>query len=105
MADEKDRLGDRLKERERAQEDNYFAQQEKVAIEKLRQATTGGAVAAVCPRCGAGLEQVDEVGVKIDRCPAGHGMWLDTGELELIAQREKDSWLGRLLPSFGKFAK
>jgi hypothetical protein len=24
-------------------------------------------------------------------------MWLDKGELELIAKRENDSWLGRLL--------
>ena len=106
MADEKDRLGDRLKERERSEEERYFSQQNKAAVDKLRgQAGAGGAPTGTCPRCAAGLEQIDHVGVKIDRCPAGHGMWLDTGEFEVIAQREKDSWLGRLLPSFGKLAK
>ena len=104
MADEKDRLGDRLKERETAEENRYFAQQNKAALDKLR-GQAGAAPAATCPRCAAGLEQVDHLGVKIDRCPAGHGMWLDAGEFELVAQREKDSWLGRLLPSLGKFAK
>ena len=106
MADEKDRLGERLKEREHAEEDRYFAQQNKDALEKLRgQSGAGATPAGTCPRCAAGLEQVDHLGVKVDRCPAGHGMWLDSGEFEVVAQREKDSWLGQLLPGFSKLAK
>jgi Zn-finger nucleic acid-binding protein len=35
----------------------------------------------------------------VDVCDAGCGMWLDTGELELLAEREKDSWLSRLIGS------
>lgn len=106
MADEKDRLGERLKERERAQEDKYFADQDRAALEKLRAANpTASTATATCPRCGGGLQIVDHLGVKVDQCPAGHGMWLDTGELEVIAKREENSWLGRLLPQFGKFAK
>jgi len=40
MADEKDeknRLGDKLRDKERAEEDKFFREREKAALEKLRQ--------------------------------------------------------------------
>lgn len=101
MADEKDRLGDRLKERETAEENRYFAAQDRAALDKLRAQQNAGIPQASCPRCGAALVEVDHVGIKVDRCPSGHGMWLDQGEFDVVAKREKDSWLGRLLPKIG----
>ena len=102
MADEKDRLGDTLHKKEKAEENQYFQQQEKAAIERLRQqkAAAQGAPqrdAALnrCPRCGATLASTKLQDVAVDECPAGHGMWLDKGALELVANRERDSWLGR----------
>jgi len=39
-----------------------------------------------CPRCGSGMTShwyADEVGTfVVDNCPLGHGVWLDSGELE-----------------------
>lgn len=35
--DEKNRLGDKLRDKERAEEDRFFREREKAAIEKLRQ--------------------------------------------------------------------
>ena len=35
-------------------------------------------------------------GVTVEECPTCHGTWLDANELETVAQRERDSWLGRL---------
>lgn len=37
-----------------------------------------------CPRCLARLESVrigEGRGVEIDRCPKGHGLWFDSGEM------------------------
>lgn len=34
-----------------------------------------------CPGCGAALEPKTFAGQPVDRCPAGHGVWLDDGEL------------------------
>jgi hypothetical protein len=99
MSDEKDRLGEKLHEREKAAEERYFAEQTKKQIEKLRathaQSTAAGT--ANCPRCGAALEIQQLKGVAVDACPKGHGIWLDQGELDQIAKREGDSWLARLL--------
>lgn len=37
--------------------------------------------ALACPACAAALEPATFAGQPIDRCPAGHGVWLDDGEL------------------------
>ena len=97
-ADEKDRLGEKLKKKQKAEEDLYFAEQDKQAVATLRSERTAGQRPAVgCPRCGKPLDEEDRSGVMIDVCPAGCGLWLDEGELETIAAREKNSWLTRLI--------
>lgn len=104
MADEKDRLGAKLRDKGKGEEDRYFAEREKAALERLRKGLTAEQQADVrevvlgrCPRDSERLETVQHTGVQIDRCPKCEGVWLDKGELETIAQRESDSWLGRLL--------
>ena len=40
-----------------------------------------------CPRCRRKLKVVHVEGssaVELDRCPAGHGLWLDAGEMESL---------------------
>jgi Zn-finger nucleic acid-binding protein len=41
-----------------------------------------------CPDCRAPLDLVDHEGVSLDRCPAGHGTWLDRGELRQVVVSE-----------------
>lgn len=45
-----------------------------------------------CPRCGRKMRLVQvgqEATLELDRCPVGHGLWFDRGELEkLIADFE-----------------
>jgi len=97
-ADDKDRLGEKLKQKQKAEEDRYFAEQDKKAMAKIRSAAAERERSAPeCPRCGTTLDAEDRAGVTIDVCPTGCGMWLDAGELETIASREKDSWLTRLI--------
>jgi len=102
MADAKDRLGETLHKKEKAEEDRYFQQQEKAALERLRQqqgAKKDAPGEARCPRCGEQLVSANLHDVTVDQCPAGHGMWLDKGEIEQVARRERDSWLGRIFSS------
>jgi len=96
--DERDRFGDKLRQKEKADEDRFFAERDKAALEKLRQQPAASDVEQVqmrCPKCGERLANVDEHGVTVAECPAGHGLWVDHQQLETIARRERDSWIGR----------
>ena len=102
MVDEKDRFGEKLRQKEKAEEDRFFAEHDKALLEKLRKQKSGDDLEQVrelarmrCPKDGDRLATVDEHGVKIEECPTCHGMWIDAGELETLANRERDSWLGR----------
>lgn len=102
--DQKDRLGEKLHDVEKAREDKYFAERDRALIQKLKAESSGEQVEAVkelahmrCPKCGAHLATTEYLGVTVEECPVCHGMWLDKGELEVIADREKAGWLARFL--------
>lgn len=42
-----------------------------------------------CPKCGMELLEVAYKGMKIDECSECKGIWLDAGELEVVAKLEK----------------
>ena len=48
-----------------------------------------------CPKCGMKLIEVDYKSLKVDRCSACDGIWLDAGELEAAVDLEK-GLLGRI---------
>jgi hypothetical protein len=41
-----------------------------------------------CPKCGADLHEVNYQNVMIDTCTECKGIWLDHGELEILASGE-----------------
>lgn len=49
-------------------------------------------VQRMCPACGEKMENFvfEGTGVWIDGCPHSHGIWLDRGELKLLAKRTND---------------
>ena len=49
-----------------------------------------------CPKCGMKLIEVDYKSLKIDRCSACDGVWMDAGELEAAVGLEK-GLLARIL--------
>lgn len=85
-------MSDSWDDRKRAQEEQYFAQQNKAALERMRSHQSTGPRA--CPVTGDTLEQITMMGVIIDRCPKCGGVWLDSGELEQILTSSKgnQSW-------------
>jgi hypothetical protein len=103
MGDEKDRLGETLQRKEKAEEDRFFGKRDQAALERLKQEKTAAREAERrslahlrCPKCGEPLVAVEQHDVTVEECPACQGIWLDRGELEALAGRERDSWLGRL---------
>lgn len=50
-------------------------------------ATAGRRVRLRCPRCGKRLRIIvlaADSAIELDRCPRGHGLWFDAGELEAV---------------------
>jgi hypothetical protein len=83
--DGKDRLGDTLAKKKRADEERFFAEQDRQRVVRMREqqlAVERATRTAACPRCGKTLAQRKVRGVTIDQCGDGHGVWLDAGELE-----------------------
>ena len=103
MATEKDRLGEKLHDAEKGREDQYFSKRDKELLERLRgqrekelKDELTKAAELICPRCGAHLSEQVHQGVAARKCPSCGGLWLDKDALELLADRDRDGWLGRL---------
>ena len=54
-----------------------------------------------CPKCGGDLVEINYQNVMIDQCPECNGIWLDQGELELLAKAEAPVTKGLLSKLFG----
>jgi Zn-finger nucleic acid-binding protein len=55
----------------------------------LDAAARGGKTKRRCPRCSRRLRSLtvgSDPSVELDRCPAGHGLWFDRGELETVVR-------------------
>lgn len=87
---DKDRLGDKLRDKGKAAEDLYIAEQERQRLARLKQAAAPGGT-GLCPKDGAKLVEQASKGVTIDVCPTCEGIWLDKGELEVVASQEDEA--------------
>jgi len=80
---EKDRLGDKLHDVEKAREDLFFAERDRELLAKLRAASEA---AGSCPTCGAALEAREEAPLRLRACPAGHGGWVATEDAAALGE-------------------
>jgi ribosomal protein L37AE/L43A len=103
-ANEKDRLGDKLRDVERAREDLYFAERDRELVAKARHGKESETEAVIkqaahmrCPKCGERLQQRSLHGIEVDECSACHGMWLDQGALGKIGRQDTEGWIARWL--------
>jgi uncharacterized protein with PIN domain len=74
-------------------EDEYFLLQDQELMKAQRAKLDAERVAAKrrehfmkCPKCGADIAEQRIGPVTVDVCPECNGMWLDAGELEMIAK-------------------
>src|SRR5277367_4494105 len=101
MSDEKDRLGDKLREMQHAREGQWahdhdedllaklrerLAQREKMVSEDLRLIDERSGLRAssrgVCPRCGRALVEHSDGDLTRLECPNNDGAWLDRPALD-----------------------
>ncbi len=54
-----------------------------------------------CPKCGMELCEIEYNGIKIDKCFACNGIWLDAGELETALKLDKTAF-GSIFTLFKK---
>ena len=100
-----------MDERRRALEEDYFRRKDQEAIEKLRakmkvaeEAKAAGISSMKCPRCDGSLTESKFEEVMIDTCEKCGGIWLDSGELEQLTNKEKEKggWFSRYWGSAGE---
>ena len=61
--------------------------------EAIRSARRGPKAKRRCPRCARKLEVITvgrKATVELDRCPSGHGLWLDRGETVAVIESFSD---------------
>ena len=85
-------------------EDEYFAQQNLELLRKQRSLADAAALESErkshymkCPKDGHDLASSEYHGVQIETCPHCGGMWLDAGELEVVAHEDRPALLTRVL--------
>ena len=95
-------MANKWDERKKAQEDEYFVKKERELLAKLKakqeteaKAAAEKAASMSCPKCGESLKARSFQKIEIDQCTGCNGIWLDAGEMEQVAGKESDSWLGR----------
>lgn len=54
-----------------------------------------------CPKCGMDLIEIDYKTIKIDKCSACEGVWLDAGEMDEVAKMDKGG-LDKLFSVFSR---
>lgn len=101
---ERDPVGDKIRLKERAEEDQYFAAQDRELIAKLhhtqeseQEHTLEELARHRCAKCGTRLEQHHFRMVSIDECPACHGVWLDHAALMALSKRDTGEWVASFL--------
>ncbi len=100
MSDSKDHMTEKLRQKEKAEENRFFAEQDAARIEKLRAAKEKEVFeTGRCPRDGATLVEQTLERVSVDVCPTCNGIWLDKGELETIEERVSESWFSKWVRS------
>jgi ribosomal protein L37AE/L43A len=95
-------MANKWDEREKAQEDEYFVKKEHEQLAKLKAKQDVGLKEAAkkasnlrCPKCGTALKARTFQKIEIGQCTGCGGVWLDSGEIEQIAAKESDGWLGK----------
>lgn len=88
-------MTDIWKEREKALENEYIYNREKLLIAKMKEEAEKEKMVGCrnhCPKCGEQLEAMTFREVPLDQCPGCKGIWLGPKDLEILAQKDHRTW-------------
>lgn len=92
-------MSDKLEERGKALENEYFRRKEEELIQKMKAKIEEEKTKDLnldCPKCDGHLYETEYENIVIDVCDKCSGVWLDSGELTLVVDSEDDKgWLSR----------
>jgi hypothetical protein len=104
---ERDPLGEKIRIKERAEEDQYFAARDRELVAKLkhqqgveREEIVRKITRGRCPECGDRLQPHPVQGGIIQECHTCHGAWLSRMQLETAAQQQGKGWTEKFLAEF-----
>jgi hypothetical protein len=102
---EKDPFSDKLKDKERGEEEQYFANRERALLDKLRGKNASGREAPPrenprgrCPNCGGPLSTTPLDAAATETCSICLGAESDRKEVVAVSRRRGERWLARFLP-------
>jgi hypothetical protein len=98
-------MADSWKDRERVKEEEYFQQQNKQALLKLK---GGAAKPRLSPITGEPMDQVNVAGVIIDHCRKSGYVGLDSGDLKKIlkeARTHDEGWFTEFFETLRQIGK
>jgi len=85
-------------------EDEYFVKQDAELIKRQRELAEAAAIERErkthymkCPKDGFDLASSEHHGVQIETCPHCGGIWLDAGEIDVVAHEERPALFTRVL--------
>jgi hypothetical protein len=85
VSDEKDRLGQHLRDAEAAREDQWARKRDAELLEQMRERLN----AMLCPFCKASLGAASERDIEMLKCPNDHGAWLGKSVLQRLLPKRK----------------
>lgn len=104
---EKDPLGEKMRMKERAEEDQYFAARDRELVAKLkhqqeaeRVATSHEHIRARCLDCGDLLHPHPAPHGIIQECRTCHGVWLSRTQMTIGSQQHGQGWTEKFLAEF-----
>jgi Transcription factor zinc-finger len=100
---EKDSFGDKLRDKERGEEEQHFAKRDRELLLKMRTGTQPANESRAqeitqgqCPKCGKRLESSRVDDVVVEKCASCSGIWLGRDEIEKLSRHDSEGFIGRL---------
>ncbi len=92
-------MTDLWEERKKALENQYFYNEEKEKIEKMRTEAREKVIREYCqnrcPKCGEVIKALTFRGVPLDKCPGCGGVWLGPRDLQLLSEKDHRTWFDK----------
>lgn len=92
-------MTDLWEQRKKALENQYFYNEEKDKIDKMRAEAKEKVIRDYChgrcPKCGDVIEALVFRGVPLDKCPGCGGVWMGPKDLQMLAEKDHRTWFDK----------